>query len=400
MRIPTGPKDSAAEQFPTLRTQHLRVYGAAGFKMGQMEDIKGCPAQYKAKYVDHAVGAEKRSDALTYGSMMHDVLYRMEEEAIGPREALEKCWPVGMGMDHWQEAVDDLDRYLSIGGPMAKFGTVAVEVDLVAPLYEDEDFGPVWFGGRIDWLGIDVNEPSVLHMVDYKTNRSPPSLDDVKGDVQLKGYDWLVRQNWLGMMTTQNPQVVVHLDAIKFRDVEHRFGTLELEEWQSFATAVARKILRDEEGKPSLNPGCSWCPIKWDCKAFAKLPGEGVTLLDRMSKSSLEDRKVWRDEAWMIAKQLQAGIDEVDAAILEKVWHDRDVTIGDTAYAIEQGWANRIDLPRLHDVLGARFYDVVGTSKAALERYASNVDPTTRSAIFACVEREAAGEKVSKRKVK
>lgn len=397
MRI---PKRKDGEE-PCLHTQHLRTYGAGGFRLTMQEEMRGCPALYRAKYVDYRVPAGEERWQLSYGTAIHRALYLMEERAIGPEEALEQAWPADLPIELWKEAKADLNRYLERGGPMNRFGTIAVEQHLEALLYEDDEYGPVFFGGTIDWMGIDTEEPWVLHVVDYKTNRFPPSREDVKGDVQLMGYDWLVRQHWERYMGDAfQPQVVVHLDAIKYRDVEWRFGEVDLEDWQAWASAIARRILRDEEADPKLNPGCSWCPIKLDCKAFRKLPGLGTTVAEKRAVTRIEQLWEWRCEAAATKKALDAGIEEVDAMLKGKAEADGEFVIGDRRWYVDVDWKKEWDLQKLQALLGDRFYDVISVGIGKLDALKESLDPELADAVEHCVTKEPTGKRVKNEKVK
>ena len=154
MLIPLGPPESPAAGYPTLYPTRLRAYGAAP----PFDEVRGCPALYKARYVDNEiVRIAEHGSPLEFGGAVHEALFHMEQHAVGPDEALRETWPAALGLDRWAEAVDLLEHYLERGGPMARYATLAVEVELFAELYVDDDFGPIWFGGIIDWLGVDTN---------------------------------------------------------------------------------------------------------------------------------------------------------------------------------------------------------------------------------------------------
>lgn len=368
--------------------------------MASQETVQGCPAQYKARYVDWRVVASKSSPALSFGTLIHDVLYRMETDPIGPEEALSECWPIDLELSHWREAVDLLNDYLARGGPMAKYGTLAVELGLYSLLYEDEEFGPVYFGGRLDWLGVDLENPSVLHLVDYKTNQFPPSLKDVQGDIQLMSYDWLVRQNWAELGMIGEPTVVSHLDAVRWREIEHVFDKQELDEWQEWASAIARKLLRDKDGKEELNAYCGWCPIKLDCKAFQKLPGEGESMLERRTKLSLDELVTWRDDAAAAVKVLKSGIDEVDEMLKVRATQISPLVVGDSTWTYEPRMQNELDKEALLELIGSDdFVRLAGFSKSGLDAFARS-KPELKEEIKKVWSREPNGMTVARKKAK
>lgn len=396
MQIPIGRSG-----FPTLSATQLRTYGAGGFRLAEQEESRGCPRQYKAKYVERRV-PEKRAFPLVYGGLLHDCLFLMEEEAVGPEEALERLFPPDMPPEVWTEAIDDLRRYMERGAsPTDRFGTIAIEQDLSALLYVDPDFGPVWFRGILDWLGIDLEDPSTLHLVDYKTNRHPPSVDDVRGDVQLKGYDWLVRQHWSQYMPTRVQKIVVHLDAIKFREVPVQFTSRQIEDWHDWAVTIARQILRDEEAKPVLNSGCAWCPVKDDCPAYEKLPETARELLDgRPADTDLPALIRWRDEANAARLLLEKGVADVDSKVTALAERLGRLEVGDQEWVMKQQWESDVDMARLHQLLGDLFYSVVRVSKKAVQEATANWDTTDAGAALACFRRWPGGSKVTRQRRK
>ena len=393
MKIPVSSKN----EHSTLSTTQLRAYGAGDFSMELAETERGCPRQYKARYVDKVV-KDERGFPLVYGSYVHEVLFRMEEEQIDMEDALIRHLPPELGPEHMKEARDDIVAYMERGSsPMDLYGTVAVEQDLHALLYVDEEFGPVYFRGIIDWMGVDLDNPMVLHFVDYKTNRTPPSRRDVQADIQLKGYHWLVKQH---AEQYGAKAVVAHLDAIKWFDVEVRFTDAEIEEWHAWCIAVARRILRDEEAKPRVNPSCNWCPVKADCPAFKALPQIGQSMLGLAPEGGDEAEWLrWRDNANRVKLLLGKEITAVDERLKGIALRNGGAEIGDTRFEVVTDWKDEIDLRRLHDVLGDGFYDVVRSSKSAVESAAKDFEPHMLARVRKCIERVPVGAKVVKKKI-
>jgi hypothetical protein len=380
----------------------FRTYGAASMGLIQSENPRGCPAAYKEKYIDNG-GREtgRRSFALEYGSMIHRTLEVMERDMIAPEDALARAWSPGLPTEAFAEAVSDLNAYLERGGPMTRFGTIDTEIDLTAMLYEDEDFGPVYYRAILDWIGVDLESPTVLHVIDYKTNRASPKREDLEGDMQLKGQTWLVREHWKKWMPNDRPMVVTHLDAIKYRDVETMYTSHEIDEWQAWASAVARAILRDTTWNESLNEGCSWCFRRTRCGVIAALPGRADQILAEREGDgkTLDEQWAWVQQAQMAVKTLKAGIDDTVSRLEEAVLqYGGEVRFGDQQWKLDTARRNDVDLPRLHEIMGNRFYDVVKTSKAAIEREARRVDPSTGSQMLACVDAVPDGTTIRKGK--
>jgi len=430
MLIPNGPKGSDAEGFPTLYPSRLRAYGAAP----PHDRYRGCPAQYRARYVDcvcghpradHHDGADAcvhaddpREGCLClrwrtavvdvvepnapreFGGAIHDALFHMEEHAVGPEEALQAVWEPSLDADSYQDAVEVLDSYLARGGPMAKYGTLAVEIELVAPLYVDEDFGPVYAGGIIDWLGVDVNETQIIHMVDYKSNARPLDPDEVRKDLQMREYDWLIHQCWAALGLPGRPHTVAHMDGIRWNDVEVRYTDGDRAAWQEWAIAVARRILRDDRGAPQLTTGCRWCPVRLDCPAYLDLPGVAQSIAARSTVTSLDDLWAWRKKADEARKVLEEGVKDVDRVFRERVIDEGPVSMDGQVWREEDDLKDTLDMEQLHDVLGdALFYDIANATKKDVEQIA-RAHPDKKAAIMDCYTKLITGKKVTRKKAK
>lgn len=393
MQIPEGPSGN-----PTVSPNQLRIYGAGGFRLDVGEEQRGCPRQYKARYVEKRVKDDgERSYALAYGGMFHEILFRMEEDGLNPDEALEQCFPAWMPPEAWVEARDDLTAYLERGAsPTDRFATLSVENELDALLYVDEEYGPTHLRGFVDWMGVDLDEPTTLHIVDYKTNRFPPRVDDVRGDVQLKAYHWLAMQHRekYGIR-----RVVVHLDAVKWREIEVAYTEQEIEDWHSWCVAVVRKMWRDTEGKPVANPGCAFCPVREDCPEFIGLPAVGSDLSQGLKGLEDPERKLqWRDAANKVRLLLEKAVKSIDDEFRQRAEGEGGLVVGDTRWTMETEWSNEFDLIQLHEVLGDRFYEVVSTSQSRLETLTKGWPPGQTAAVMACVRRVPTGSKVKKGK--
>lgn len=395
MKIPAGPTDEM-----TVSATQLRVYGAAGFRLNTHEESKGCPRQYKAKYVDRIVEHDPKSYALQYGSYFHQILYLMEDRGLTPDEALQEAFPSDGDPEMITEARQDLTQYMERGAsPVDRFGTLAVETEMDALLYVDDEHGPVRWRGIIDWIGVDMDDPHTIHVVDYKTNRFPPSLPDVEADVQLKSYAWLVMENADRFgISRDRVRVVVHLDAIKFREVEVEYAREDIEDWQDWAIAVCRAILRDEDAEPRINPGCDYCPVRFDCPAFDALPGTARELADRLAGIEDPERRLeWRDAANRVRLLLEKQVKEIDRAFADRAMEDGALTVGSSEWVVEQVWSDKWDLPTLHEAMGDAFYRVVNPVKTRIKAVTKDWEPSAVAAVNAAVERQP-GELKAKRK--
>lgn len=385
MRIPNGPSGEM-----TVSASQIRTYGAGGFQLDSHEESRGCPRLYRVKYVDRDLPPEDRSYALEYGSMIHDVFYRMEQDGLTPDEALAAAFPVDADPAMMAEAKADLTAYMERGAsPADRYGTLAVEVEMDAVLYVDEEFGEVRWRGLLDHIGIDMDEPTVLHVTDYKSNRFPPTTAQVEGDVQLKSYAWLAAKNAARFgIDPDRVRVIVHLDAIKWREIEVEFTPEEIDDWHDWAVAICRAILRDEEAAPRINSGCDTCPIRHDCPAYQKLPETARQMAESIeSIESLQERLAWRDAANSVRLLLEKAVKRIDADLNARAMKDGGLIVGNQEWRLQQEWSDKWDLPALHRALGDRFYGVVTPVKGRIIELTKDWAPDDLAAVNAAIER-------------
>lgn len=386
----------------TIRVSHLRTYGTSGFAMEGVTEEAGCPALYKAKYVTHSL-KEPRSYPLEYGTLVHDAFYLAEEENLPLLpDALEKAWgriEVPLGPDAYAEAFSDLQSYMD--RPEDAYACVAVEQDLSAPLMEI-DGSEYFFGGRLDWIGVDPEDPLTLIVRDYKSNRQPPSQKGVDDDNQMTHYIALVRANlhlYLPGVDPRDVTIIGQLDAFKWYVVSTQRDHETLDRYLDWLRAMTRRIVQDEEAEPVLNDGCSYCPLKYDCKAFRSLPGRGETLADRMSTTTdLTQRAYLMQQAQLVIKSLDAAVKEVQGELKAKAIKGDPQTINGIRYETVDDWKTDWDGPKLHEVLGDKFYQVIGVTQYKVDALIKK-DPELRNGIEAARSRYV-GEKPRLKSVK
>lgn len=386
---------------PRVSITQFRTYGAADLVGDNGEDPKGCPRLYHAKYVAKDIPPEPRSSNLELGSVLHDALHVMERDDLGPEDALQLAWSPRLSEHHWPVAVKILNQYLERGGPMTRFATLEHEVDLSAQLYVDEVYGPVMMRGIVDFIGLDLDDQSVLHGVDYKSNAAPPTREQVAKDVQIKGYDWLIRENWHRWMPKDSsPRTVMHLDALRYRDIDIRFTPDEIAEWRDWAEAVCRKILRDTEWSPHLNSGCSWCPIRERCPKWLALPGTYAAMALRRTGETPDELWDRRVEFARVAKLAGDEVKSIDEKLKQAVEVNNGVLeFRGQRWTKESGWEQDVDWLRLVDILGPQIWSAVSITKTGLERAIKGLPASMQAQAMGCIRSVPAGTTIKRGKV-
>jgi PD-(D/E)XK nuclease superfamily len=384
---------------PIVSVSQWRTFGAADLMLDEQEQPRGCPRQYHRKYVLKDVPPEIRNDAARAGTMLHAALHWMEEHDTGPEEALTATWNPQLPPEMFEKLKEVLLAYLDRGGPMVRFATLGHELDLRSVLYVDDVFGPVMFRGILDWIGLDLEDQSLLHGVDYKSGMAQPNRTEARRSVQLKGYQWLAFQHWDRWLRGQPKRMVMHLDALRWKDVVVRFTQADLEEWHAWAVAVTRRMLRETEWTPRLNDGCAWCPVKDDCSEWLGLPGVAKATAARRIGGTTDEQYARMQELRSMAKLCGDGATQIQEA-LEKEAATGELELPDGS-TWRQGtkWENETDWSTLQTILGPTVWDVAGKgSVAAVKRATKGMDPSTVSRALACVERVPNGTTIEKKK--
>lgn len=382
----------------TISVSALRLYGSGGLRTDDHESDRGCPRRWKARYIDGHKDTEL-SRPLTYGSMLHRALEYMVANDVDPQEAILRAITPDVSPEMVDELIVDIERYLA--RPQSDFddmATLGAEVDLKVPLYEDPEFGTIYIRAIIDHMGMDPNEPDVIHIKDYKSNRMPISNDDVVGDVQMRAYSWIVKQLADRWTDSSSPRVIANLDLVKFRNYQYEYTDDQLESWRMWAIAVCRTILRDEEAAPVVNAYCTSCPVRKDCPAFKGLPDVGQSLLGKELLEGLDllEGRRWRDRANAVRLQLDKAVKAWDEEFIKKILEGGPVTLDDKTYTVEPSESQAVDVFAIYRLLGDDFPRIATVSKAAVDR--STLDESTKSQVLEHFGKEFSGSKLVARK--
>ena len=382
----------------TISPTSLRTYGSGDALPDDHEEDRGCRRRWKAKYVD-GVKEEQFSYALAYGSMFHRVMERIVAHDVDPREAVLSAIEPDATVQMVDELLADLEAYLA--RPSDGFDDMAVlgtEVDLRSPLYDDEEHGEITFRAILDVLAVDPDDPSVIHVKDYKSNRSPISGSDLAGDVQLRGQAWLVRRHASRWTSEPNPRIIMHMDLVKFRDYTYEYSDDELDAWETWAIAIVRAILRDEDATPRLNAYCSSCPVRDDCPALASAPADALALAAKAAfdPKALTAGRMWRDEANRARLALEKVVKAWDLEFEATIGKVGAQVIAGKEYSLVPKDVTFIDVFAIARALGEDFPKVASVSKAAIDR--SSLTESQKATALSHFRSEVDGTRLSSRK--
>lgn len=394
------PRDNAGHHQVSI-TQYRR-YGAVDLMGTDAEDIRGCPRAYAKTYGNGEI-PEMISRPAELGTTLHAALHHMETNICGPEEALAAVWPGTLNMADFADAQEILLGYLDRGGPLNRYATLATELDLSFELYTDRDFGPVYFRGIIDNVSIDpIEENAVARVIDHKSAARPVERASLRGDVQLLGYDWLVRHWWRRKYGAAPDRVVCHLDLLRYHDMAIEYSDAERELWYSWACAMARTMLRDTHPMPILNEGCRWCPVRHGCPAWQALPDVAESVHARMTGQTPRQLAHQYPRADMVSKLLKSRVDDLRNALTAETHAAKRLRVGEQIWTSEPATATTVDALKVADVLlpehPAAFAEALSGSEASLKRAGAGLDASTRDQLLACASKTPAGRTIKRTK--
>lgn len=221
-----------------------------------------CPFKYKLQYIDK-IKTDKdgkpleEGDALKFGSFMHKILEMLVKHLKNTDQKRDPAF-VNDNFDWlWERhKVQDEERRYKAREMLAYFLARDIEIDTVrdVEILQGEDFdripnAQVWF--RFD--RVDAPDEKSIVIVDYKTGKVMPKVEELKDDIAYVIYSWAARK-----LYPDNEKYTIrwlYLDASK---------SIELEAMDS-ATAeaklepLARKMLDAKEFPKRRNRFCKWC---------------------------------------------------------------------------------------------------------------------------------------------
>ncbi len=355
-----------------LHQSHARSYGGGSFELVPGYDDPGCPRLYQAKYELERVVWDD-SWQRQYGAAVHKAIDIFEGGSITPEAALEKIWPVVLGPERFIEAVRDLTRMVE--RLAVETHTVATEQFLRMKLYTDEDYGDVYLGGSIDRIAIDLINAWILYFDDWKTDRKPPSYENLNRWIQGFWYASLLRANADSFMADDlvgQVGIKGRYEAVKWYGLERVFTNDDLDYFEAWAESLARTILRDKTAEPIINPGCGWCPIRMDCPAWVGLPADGATLLERMTDTKLEFLAPRLKEMTDVRLQLEKLEKDVKGMISGRVLapdSGDEFKAGGTRWFLNPAEKRVADVKAVAKIMGDDFWFLASVTLGAIDNW-------------------------------
>jgi RecB family exonuclease len=234
-----------------------------------LTNFEQCPLKYKFQEIDRIKTIP--TDALWYGSLIHDILEEVVKEY--PRLSIEYAlarlqreWDNKRFGDlednfaKFKEAQRTLGDFFKDHFSHATENLVSVEKYFKIPYKEKHNVV-----GKID--RINKNREGQIIITDYKTSKRIPTQRDLDFDLQLSFYFWAGQH-----LYPENKGIILILHFLKFNKVlktardEKHVDRLH----QRIDTFVEN--VENSDFQPRKNRLCDWCEYQHICPLFAKKP--------------------------------------------------------------------------------------------------------------------------------
>jgi hypothetical protein len=353
---------------------------------------------------------EAESASTAFGTAMHDVLEVIGNDDIFDDEAVQVAFDRHA---RWLDP-DDLPRLrenLTVYRQRDYLGvrTIAVEGEYRVPLFTADDGRLIYFRFKIDRLYQSIENPGQFISVDYKTSRWPKSEQEVHSDVQQWAYNFGVHEVFPECET-----LVQIYDQLRYGATPTRKSEQQRDQIKEWLIRHVRAIMRDEavgdDGllKPKLNDWCAWCPIAESCMvvrdvtdftaakiaALAPQTQEGRAWNVDLDPTRIDEYVAVLDEVAQ-AKKLLERYEESVRAVVKQMPQQKRESLG---YRVIERRVDRFPPEALrlaHETMGEAFYEAVGLSKAAIERYP---DEAGREFLLSLAQKEVGSTYVQRKR--
>jgi hypothetical protein len=231
--------------------------------------------------------------------------------------------------------------------------------------------------GAID--KIEEIDQDTLLIVDYKTSKTAPTTDQIKGDLQLSIYDLVAHKIW-----PQYKRIILSLDFLK-SDILYTYRTEEeRKEFSDYLTQIYNQMinLKEENVKANLNIFCPWCDFKEYCPTYQKACKKSKYEFLPIMKYT-DDQLV---SEWSTVKSTKKILEirerELGQVIMEKIKRDSKNLAYDAGEVyIRQSSRTSYDVDTILKVIPVKELDkVVSINKNRIEKYMDN-NPAVKATI-------------------
>jgi putative RecB family exonuclease len=306
------------------------------YSHSSLETFRNCPLQFKYRYIDKIDIPLKKNIEAFMGSMVHDTLEKLYTDLkynkiLSLEETLlvyNKYWTDNFSFDTVEIIREGYteENYRSLGEkyltdyyntykPFNQGKTIGLELQVDISLYDKERGKNYDLIGYIDRLSL-VSE-NHIEIIDYKTNNTPKTQQEVDKDKQLALYSIAIREKF---PFVEKIDLCWYFLSVNIKQVSKRTEE-ELALLKKEIITVIRDIEDSKEknnfpAKPSaLCDWCSYrsiCPLKSHDEKIKILPEneylkeEGVFLVERYKDLSEKKRLFLKEVDYNLEKLKEA----------------------------------------------------------------------------------------------
>jgi len=285
-----------------------------------------------------------------------NILKKYDEAAV--REGVDYVTTHSEGKELVKKRIDNFELGKKIIGLEIKFGFGSDNV-------VTKDNVPLI--GAIDKV-IEIDSDTLL-IVDYKTSKIAPTVDQLKFDIQLSIYDLVASKKW-----PNYKRIILSLDLLK-SDIIYSYRTLnERLEFEEYLKTIYDQMVnfKEKDAKPQLNIFCPWCDYREYCKEYNTACHK--TNFEFLSTANLSDEdliKEW-ENIKATKKILEERYSDLSMLIFEKIKrYNVFPTMNDEEVYIRQNSRTNYDVSKVFDLVSpAHFVKMInGLNNGVVERY-------------------------------
>jgi RecB family exonuclease len=220
-----------------------------------MESFLQCPCKYDLEYNQKIKGEE--GEALRFGSLVHKICEMYVKNLRNTGRTRDPAYlNENIGGLFERDSIADKEQQYRAREMLSYF--LAKDIDPVKvmeiELLEGEAFEKIpdsklWF--RFD--RVDAPDDKSIVIIDYKTGRMMPKLEELESSIAFAAYSWGMRKTY---PTRENFRMEwFFLDPSKTVTLE----AMSIERAEAMIEPIARRMLEATEYPPAKNHNCKYC---------------------------------------------------------------------------------------------------------------------------------------------